>query len=112
MKSVSSTLKLDLAQYHEMQTFAQFGSDLDASTKKILNHGEKVTELLKQPQYQPMSLTDQVISLYAVKHGYMDDIPSSDVSAFEKSLYTDTSMRICRRSVKRLKTMVPSRMNP
>jgi F-type H+-transporting ATPase subunit alpha len=86
MKAVSSSLKLDLAQYHEMQTFAQFGSDLDASTKKILNHGEKVTELLKQPQYQPMSLADQVISLYAVKHGYMDDIPSSDVTAFEKSL--------------------------
>jgi len=87
MKAVSSSLKLDLAQYHEMQTFAQFGSDLDASTKKILNHGEKVTELLKQPQYQPMSLTDQVISLYAVKHGYMDDIPSSEVTAFEKSLH-------------------------
>ncbi len=87
MKAVSSSLKLDLAQYHEMQTFAQFGSDLDASTKRILNHGEKVTELLKQPQYKPMSLTDQVISLYAVKHGYMDDIPSSDVSAFEKSLH-------------------------
>lgn len=87
MKAVSSSLKLDLAQYHEMQTFAQFGSDLDASTKKILNHGEKVTELLKQPQYQPMSLTDQIISLYAVKHGYMDDIPSSEVTAFEKSLH-------------------------
>ena len=87
MKAVSSSLKLDLAQYHEMQTFAQFGSDLDTSTKKILNHGEKVTELLKQPQYQPMSLTDQVISLYAVKHGYMDDIPSSEVTAFEKSLH-------------------------
>ena len=86
MKAVSSTLKLDLAQYHEMQTFAQFGSDLDASTKKIINHGEKVTELLKQPQYQPMSLMDQVLSLYAVKNGYMDTVNSEDVSAFEKSL--------------------------
>jgi F-type H+-transporting ATPase subunit alpha len=86
MKAVSSTLKLDLAQYHEMQTFAQFGSDLDASTKKILNHGEKVTALLRQPQYQPMSMTDQVLSLFAVKRGYMDEIPSEDVTAFEKAL--------------------------
>ena len=87
MKSVSSSLKMDLAQYHEMQTFAQFGSDLDASTKKILNHGEKVTELLKQPQYQPMSLAEQVLSLYAVKNGYMDEVAAADVSAFEKSMH-------------------------
>ena len=58
MKSVSSSLKLDLAQYHEMLSFAQFGSDLDATTKKILDHGAMLTELLKQPQYQPMSMTD------------------------------------------------------
>lgn len=87
MKSVSSTLKLDLAQYHEMQTFAQFGSDLDASTKKILNHGAIVTELLKQPQYQPMSMTDQVLSLFAVKHGYMDEVSADDVPSFEKNLH-------------------------
>jgi F-type H+-transporting ATPase subunit alpha len=98
MKAVSSTLKLDLAQYHEMQTFAQFGSDLDASTKKILNHGERVTELLKQPQYKPMSLTDQVLSLYAVKHGYMDEIPAAEVAAFEKSLlryFHDSCKDVC-----------------
>ena len=86
MKSVSSTLKLDLAQYHEMQSFAQFGSDLDASTKKILDHGERLTELLKQPQYQPMSLSDQVLSLYAAKNGYLDEISVDQVSSFEKSM--------------------------
>lgn len=87
MKKVSSSLKLDLAQYHEMQSFAQFGSDLDASTKKILNHGEKVTELLKQPQYQPMSMVDQVLSLFAVKEGYMDEISVEDIAQFEKTIH-------------------------
>lgn len=87
MKKVSSSLKFDLAQFHEMQSFAQFGSDLDASTKKILNHGAKVTELLKQAQYQPMSMSDQVLSLFAVKNGYMDEIATEDVSAFEKSMH-------------------------
>ena len=87
MKKVSSSLKLDLAQYHEMQSFAQFGSDLDASTKKILNHGEKVTELLKQPQYQPMSMVDQVLSLFAVKEGYMDEISVGDIAQFEKTIH-------------------------
>ncbi len=87
MKSVSSSLKLDLAQYHEMLTFAQFGSDLDASTKKILDHGGMLTELLKQPQYQPMSMTDQVLSLFAAKYGYFDTIEISEVSSFEKTLH-------------------------
>ena len=87
MKKVSSSLKLDLAQYHEMQSFAQFGSDLDAATKKILDHGARVTELLKQPQYQPMSMSDQVLSLFAIKNGYMDQVPVEEVQAFEKSLH-------------------------
>lgn len=87
MKTVSSSLKLDLAQYHEMLTFAQFGSDLDASTKRILDHGAMLTELLKQPQYQPMSMTDQVLSLFASKYGYFDTIAISDVASFEKTLH-------------------------
>ena len=87
MKTVSSSLKLDLAQYHEMLTFAQFGSDLDASTKKILDHGGMLTELLKQPQYQPMSMTDQVLSLFAAKYGNFDSIPIEEVSSFEKTLH-------------------------
>ena len=87
MKNVSSSLKLDLAQYNEMLSFAQFGSDLDAATKKILNHGAMITELLKQPQYQPMSMSEQVLSLYAAKNGYMNDIDIEDISQFETILH-------------------------
>ncbi|HAE16280.1 MAG TPA: F0F1 ATP synthase subunit alpha, partial [Erysipelotrichaceae bacterium] len=87
MKNVSSSLKLDLAQYHEMLTFSQFGSDLDAATKKILNHGAKLTELLKQPQYQPMSMCDQVLSLFAAKNGYLDDVNTEDVRDFERNMH-------------------------
>ncbi len=84
MKKVSSSLKLELAQYHEMLSFSQFGSDLDANTKKIIDHGARVTELLKQPQYSPMSLSDQVLALYASKYGYLDDVEVEQVASFEK----------------------------
>ncbi len=86
MKKVSSSLKLELAQYHEMLTFAQFGSDLDASTKKIIDHGAKLTELLKQPQYQPMSMSDQVLSMFSAKYGYLDQVDTEDIRAFERSM--------------------------
>ncbi len=88
MKKVSASLKLDLAQYNEMLSFSQFGSDLDDSTKKILAHGAMLTELLKQPQYQPMSMSEQVISLYAAKNGYMDTIAVENVKEFEKKLHS------------------------
>ena len=84
MKKVSSSLKLDLAQYHEMLAFAQFGSDLDPTTKKIIDHGTKLTELLKQPQYQPMPMAEQVLTLYAAKNGVIDTIPSEEMADFEK----------------------------
>jgi F-type H+-transporting ATPase subunit alpha len=84
MKKVSSSLKLELAQYHEMLAFAQFGSDLDPTTKKIIDHGTKLTELLKQPQYQPMSMAEQVLTLYAAKNGVIDTIPSEEMADFEK----------------------------
>jgi F-type H+-transporting ATPase subunit alpha len=87
MKKVSSSLKLDLAQYNEMLSFAQFGSDLDANTKKIIDHGARVTELLKQPQYQPMSMADQVLSLYMTKNGEIDEIPVEEVASFEKFMH-------------------------
>lgn len=87
MKKVSSSLKLDLAQYNEMLSFAQFGSDLDASTKKIIDHGARVTELLKQPQYSPMSMADQVLSLYAAKNGQLDQVPAGKVADFEKIMH-------------------------
>ena len=72
MKAVAGTIKLDLAQYREMASFAQFSSDLDASTQKLLARGARLTELLKQPQYAPLPLCDEVVSLYAGVKGYLD----------------------------------------
>ncbi|MCD7892824.1 MAG: F0F1 ATP synthase subunit alpha [Erysipelotrichaceae bacterium] len=92
MKQVSSSLKLDLAQYEEMQSFAQFGSDLDASTKATLDHGEKVKEVLKQAQYSPRSVGEQVISLFALKYGFTKTIPVNKVSTFVKELYEEVEL--------------------
>ncbi|MCD7950460.1 MAG: F0F1 ATP synthase subunit alpha [Erysipelotrichaceae bacterium] len=92
MKQVSSSLKLELAQYEEMQSFAQFGSDLDASTKATLDHGEKVKEVLKQAQYSPRSVGEQVILLFALKYGYTRKIPVNKVSAFVKELYEEVEL--------------------
>ena len=86
MKSVAGTLRLDLAQYRELAAFAQFGSDLDKATKAQLDRGMRMTELLKQPQYLPMPVEKQVISLYAGTKGYIDDIPVADVTRFEAEL--------------------------
>jgi F-type H+-transporting ATPase subunit alpha len=86
MKSVSGGIKLDLAQYREMAAFAQFASDLDPATQKLLARGERLTELLKQDQYAPMPLENQVVSIYAGTNGYLDGIPVSDVQRFEKSM--------------------------
>ena len=86
MKKVAGSIKLELAQYREMAAFAQFGSDLDASTQKLLNRGSKLTELLKQNQYSPMSVADQVISVSAGVNGYLDDLELSQVKAFEEDL--------------------------
>ncbi|MGP1376017.1 MAG: F0F1 ATP synthase subunit alpha [Bulleidia sp.] len=87
MKEVSGSLKLDLAQYNEMLSFAQFGSDLDASTQKIIAHGERLTALLKQAQYHPLSMAEQVLSLYAARYAYIDDIRTEDIGAFEHTLH-------------------------
>jgi F-type H+/Na+-transporting ATPase subunit alpha len=84
MKQVSGSLKLDLAQYREMAAFAQFGSDLDASTQRLLNRGARVTELLKQPQYSPMPVEDQVVVIYAGSKGYLDKLAIHDVGRFEQ----------------------------
>ncbi len=86
MKKVSGTLKLDLAQYRELEAFSQFGSDLDEGTKRQLERGKRSVELLKQSQYSPISTVDQVISLYALAKGYFDDIPVEKVKAFETEL--------------------------
>ncbi len=86
MKKESSSLKLELAQYYEMLAFAQFGSDLDPTTKKIIEHGTRLTELLKQPQYSPMAMEDQAISLYAAKNGIIDEVTPEEVADFEKRI--------------------------
>ncbi|WP_298690711.1 F0F1 ATP synthase subunit alpha [uncultured Sphingomonas sp.] len=89
MKKVAGSIKLELAQYREMAAFAQFGSDLDASTQKLLNRGARLTELLKQGQFQPMPFEDQVVSIFAGTQGYLDKIPVSDVTRFEQALLSD-----------------------
>lgn len=89
MKQVAGSLRMDLAQYRELAAFAQFGSDMDAATKATLNRGEKMTELLKQGQYAPMDVFDQVISIFAGGNGFLDDLPTNKVLEFEKQLLQD-----------------------
>lgn len=84
MKAVSGQLRLDLAQYRELAAFAQFGSDLDRATLARLTRGERVVEILKQGQYQPMTMEEQVLAIYAGIHGYLDDLPRDRVPDFEK----------------------------
>ena len=86
MKKVSGSMKLELAQYREMAAFAQFGSDLDASTQQLLNRGSKLTELLKQKQYSPMTVAEQVISVFCGVKGYLDDIDLKDIGDFENKV--------------------------
>ncbi|MFN3815516.1 F0F1 ATP synthase subunit alpha [Brevundimonas sp.] len=86
MKKVAGTIKGELAQYREMAAFAKFGSDLDASTQKLLARGARLTELLKQPQYSPLAMEEQVVSVYAGTRGYIDGIAVADVGRFEREL--------------------------
>ncbi|MFT4794402.1 MAG: F-type H+-transporting ATPase subunit alpha [Paracoccaceae bacterium] len=88
MKSVAGSIKLELAQYREMAAFAQFGSDLDASTQRLLNRGARLTELLKQAQYAPLTSAEQVVVIYAGTNGFLDKIAVGDVVRFEKGLLT------------------------
>lgn len=84
MKQVSGTMKLDLAQYREVAAFAQFGSDMDASTQQLLSRGQRLTELLKQNQYKPMSVGQQVCVIYTGVRGYLDSIKPEEVVDFEE----------------------------
>ena len=88
MKQVSGSLKLELAQYAEMLSFSQFGSDLDAATKAVIDHGARLTELLKQGQYSPMSVSEQVISLFAAKNKFLRDIKVENIKEYEEGLHT------------------------
>jgi F-type H+-transporting ATPase subunit alpha len=86
MKKVAGKIKGELAQYREMAAFAQFGSDLDATTQRLLNRGARLTELLKQPQFSPLKMEEQVVVIYAGVNGYLDPIPVNRVRAFEQGL--------------------------
>ena len=86
MKSVAGPIKLSLAQYREMAAFAQFGSDLDAATQRLLNRGARLTELMKQPQYSPLTNAEIVVVICAGTLGYLDKVAVSDVGRFEKGL--------------------------
>ncbi len=87
MKSVAGRLKLDLARYWDLQAFAQFASDLDKTTRDQLARGERIVEILKQPQYSPVAMHDQVYIIYAATNGYLDDLPVTAAPKFEKELY-------------------------
>jgi len=89
MKQVAGSIKLELAQYREMAAFAQFASDLDASTQRLLNRGERLTELLKQPQYSPLPVEEQVVAIFAGVNGYLDSLPVTAVTRFEEGLMSD-----------------------
>ncbi|HVL73842.1 MAG TPA: F0F1 ATP synthase subunit alpha, partial [Beijerinckiaceae bacterium] len=86
MKKVAGKIKGELAQYREMAAFAQFGSDLDATTQRLLNRGARLTELLKQPQFSPLKMEEQVVVIYAGVNGYLDPLPVNRVRAFEDGL--------------------------
>ena len=89
MKKVSGSIKLELAQYREMAAFAQFGSDLDASTQRLLNRGARLTELLKQKQFSPLPFEEQTASIFAGTNGYLDGVAVSDVTRYEEAMLAD-----------------------
>ena len=86
MKKVAGRLRLDLAQYRELEAFAQFGSELDRATQQALTRGEKMVATLNQPQYQPWPTEEQVVAIYAGINGYLDDIPTPQVQRFQDEL--------------------------
>ena len=86
MKKVAGSIKLELAQYREMAAFAQFASDMDASTQQLLARGSRLVELLKQPQYSPLPMEEQVVSIYAGVNGYLDNVNVEKISQFESEL--------------------------
>ena len=93
MKQVAGKLKLDLAQYREMAAFSQFESDLDEETKKLLNRGAKVTQVLKQDKNNPYTFEEEIVILWAAYHGLLDTIPATEVEVFEKKLLETVHLR-------------------
>ena len=109
MKKIAAPIRVELAQYRELASFAQFGSELDASTKEQLAQGERIREVLKQPQYQPMPVEYQVIIIYAATKKYLLDIPTNQVLDFEKELFKfiDTKYPEIPSSIREAKQMTP-----
>ncbi|MDO8482329.1 MAG: F0F1 ATP synthase subunit alpha [bacterium] len=105
MKKVAGTLKLELAQYRELEAFSQFGSDLDESTKKQLERGKRAVEVLKQPQYAPVKTEHQVVTLYALVKGFMDDVPVAKIKEFEAGLidYTESNAKVFFKDIRETK---------
>ncbi len=93
MKQVAGRIKLELAQYREMAAFAQFASDLDASTQQLLARGSRLTELLKQPQFKPVPIEEQVVAIFAGVRGYLDKIDVGRIGAFEAQLLSELKSR-------------------
>lgn len=89
MKQVAGTIKMDLAQYREMAAFAQFASDLDPATQKLLARGARLTELLKQAQFSPMPVEEQVISIFAGTRGFLDKLPLNAVNRYEREMLAE-----------------------
>ena len=87
MKKIAAPIRVELAQYRELAAFSQFGSELDDDTKEKLAQGERIKEMLKQPQYQPMAVEKQVVIIYAATKKYLLDIPTEDIQRFEKELF-------------------------
>ncbi len=109
MKKLAGSVKLDLAQFEELQAFAQFGSDLDANTKAKLERGRRIVELFKQGQYEPKSLSLEVIDLYAIQRGYLDDVPVEDIQRVRNHLEEEALSREAEllREIDRQKTLTP-----
>ena len=92
VKKLAGSVKLDLAQFEELQAFAQFGSDLDANTKAKLERGRRIVELFKQGQYEPKSLAIEVIDLYAIQRGFLDDVAVEDIRKVQKAMEEEAAM--------------------
>ncbi|MDP2587140.1 MAG: F0F1 ATP synthase subunit alpha [Candidatus Komeilibacteria bacterium] len=109
MKKVAGKLKLSMAQYRELEAFAQFGSDLDEATQKQLNLGKRLTEILKQGQYEPMSVEQQVAILYAAMNGYLDSVPADQIAKFESEFhkYLDGAGKEALNKIKEVKDLTP-----
>jgi F-type H+-transporting ATPase subunit alpha len=105
MKKVAGTLKLDLAQFRELEAFSQFGSDLDEATKRQLERGQRAVEMLKQNQYSPMLVEHQIIGLYALVKGYVDNVPVAELSKFQAGLveYAETNAKTFLKQVREKK---------